>query len=94
MINSSPAAVGASQHPESQDGGLFQEAPSGSGSFYSQSFKQQLLNAHLKAGFDARDCTLDQKLIQLQQLIHQEKSAPEVLPYQHLLLGQVISAIA
>ena len=66
--------------------GLNQDLDQGS-SFYSQAFKQQLITTKLQSGFDPEDCKLNDKVLQLQQLLHQEKSSPELLPYQHFLIG-------
>ena len=38
-------------------------------SFYSQVFKQQLITTKLQSGFDPEDCKLNEKVLQLQQLL-------------------------
>jgi hypothetical protein len=58
-------------------------------SFYSQSFKAQLAANQLRTGFDTKDCELNPAVMQLQQLLHQEKSSPDLLPYQTLLIGKL-----
>jgi len=40
------------------------------------------------------DCTLNVKVIQLKQLMGQEKMSPELLPYQHLLVEAICKEIS
>ena len=44
-------------------------------------------------GFDQSDCKQNQKFMALQQLLHQEKSSPELLPYQHVLINNLTKQI-
>jgi hypothetical protein len=68
-------------------------------SFFSQSFQQKLgTNAYgtgalANEAHDAKDYKLNLQVKQLQQLLHQEKAAPELLPYQPVLITQITKKI-
>ncbi|CDW80434.1 UNKNOWN [Stylonychia lemnae] len=62
-------------------------------SFFSQSFKNQLNQNQILTGFNMSDCTQNLQIKQLQQLLHNEKSSPELLPYQTILIDKVTKLI-
>eukprot|EP00347_Sterkiella_histriomuscorum_P018777 403344222 len=77
-----------------QDSNLRQfDQAENSSSFYSASFKDKLVNAQLQSGFNMGECKQNYQAMQLQQLLHNEKSSPEILPYQGILVDQITKLI-
>lgn len=64
-----------------------------SSSFFSQSFANRLINNRLLNGFDDSDCKINEEMVQLSQLVHNEKCAPELLPYQLKLVSIILKRI-
>lgn len=64
-----------------------------SDSFYSESFKNQLSINEMHNGYVQKDCKVNFLINQLQQMLHNEKSSPELLPYPAVLIGKITSNI-